>query len=162
MIVAITPRQWSGLVGALGLERGGGGAAAARAGVDFARDEGARFSFRAELFPLFEAALKTRGVGDLGPLFDGLGVCWSIYRTLSQALAEEPKLFSENPVFSGVTHAGRATYPTPGCAARLPADARAPAAAAPRIGQHTDEVLAELLNLGEGEIARLHDRGLVA
>ncbi len=33
---------------------------------------------------------------------------------------------------------------------------------APRLGQHTDEVLASLLGMPEGEIARLHDRKVVA
>jgi 2-methylfumaryl-CoA isomerase len=33
---------------------------------------------------------------------------------------------------------------------------------APRLGAHTDEILAHELGLAEGEIARLYDDGLVA
>ena len=33
---------------------------------------------------------------------------------------------------------------------------------APVLGEHTDEVLAEVLGLGDGEIGRLYDRGVVA
>jgi 2-methylfumaryl-CoA isomerase len=35
-------------------------------------------------------------------------------------------------------------------------------AAAPRLGQHTDEVLSELLRLEAAEIGRLHDKGIVS
>jgi 2-methylfumaryl-CoA isomerase len=33
---------------------------------------------------------------------------------------------------------------------------------APRLGQHTDEVLAEVLDMSGTEIGRLHDAGVVA
>ena len=44
----------------------------------------------------------------------------------------------------------------------IPQDARGPVTPAPRLGQHTDEVLAEVLGLSGGEIAKLHDAGVVA
>ena len=40
--------------------------------------------------------------------------------------------------------------------------ARLPVAPAPRLGQHTDEVLSSVLAMPDGEIARLHDRDLIA
>jgi 2-methylfumaryl-CoA isomerase len=39
---------------------------------------------------------------------------------------------------------------------------RGPTAPAPKLGQHTDEVLGDVLGLSEVEIGRLHDDGLVA
>ena len=33
---------------------------------------------------------------------------------------------------------------------------------APVLGEHTDEVLAEVLGLGDGEIGELYERGVVA
>ena len=33
---------------------------------------------------------------------------------------------------------------------------------APLLGQHTDEILSELLGLGDAEIGALHDKGVVA
>jgi 2-methylfumaryl-CoA isomerase len=161
MIVAITPRQWTGLVKALDI----GAAVAAlesRLDVSFTRDEGARFVHRAELVPLVQAAIGARRADELAPVFDALGVCWSVYRSLAGALATEPRLFTENPLFSMVAHAGGTSYPTPGCAARLPTDERRNAAPAPRIGADSDEVLASLLGLSDGEIGRLHAQGLVA
>jgi 2-methylfumaryl-CoA isomerase len=46
--------------------------------------------------------------------------------------------------------------------ASIPQDARGPVAPAPRLGQHTDEVLAEVLGMTSSEIGRLHDQGVVA
>lgn len=161
MIVAITARQWSGLVDLLGL-KAAVAALEARTGARFTADEGARFVHRALLNPLFEAAIAARDAGELGAAFDQGGVCWSRYQSLAEAVAGDARLFAGNPLFSAVTHAGGATYPTPGFAGRLPQDERLDAPPAPRLGQHTDEVLAELLGLASGEIGRLHDEGLVA
>jgi 2-methylfumaryl-CoA isomerase len=33
---------------------------------------------------------------------------------------------------------------------------------APRLGEHTDQILLETLGLSEGEVGRLHDGGVVA
>ena len=39
---------------------------------------------------------------------------------------------------------------------------RLPARRAPALGEHTDEILAEVLSLSDSEIGRLHDAGVVA
>jgi 2-methylfumaryl-CoA isomerase len=44
----------------------------------------------------------------------------------------------------------------------IPQDARGPVLPAPKLGQHTDEVLSEVLGMSGGEIAKLHDAGVVA
>ncbi len=159
MIVAITPRQWSGLVEALDL---GAEAAAleAQLGVSFL-EEGARFVHRAPLNALVATAVSRRPAAQLASAFEARGVCWSRYRSLATALAQEPRLFAESSVFAPVRHPSGA-YPTPGAPARLPADQRLEPQPAPRLGQHTDEVLMSLLGLSSTEVGRLHDAGLVA
>ena len=160
MIVAITPRQWQGLVALLQL---GEPVAALEAelGVSFASDEGQRFAHRGRLYPLFEAAFAARTSAELAPLLDGAGMCWGPFQTLSDALAQDPALSTANPVLAEVAHPG-GRYLTPGAAATLPAEARRPPEAAPALGRDTDAVLAEVLGLSSGEIGRLHDAGLVA
>ena len=160
MIVAITARQWMGLVEALNLAPAMA-ALESEVGVSFAQDEGARFVHRGRINPLVEAAVAAATVSELAPRFDGAGVCWSIYRTLAEALAQESRFLSDNPIFAPVQHRG-GTYPTPGAPARLSDTQRSAALPAPVLGHDTDEVLQDILGLDAGEVARLHDQGLVA
>ncbi len=161
MVVAITPRQWTGLVKSLDLGAAMGGIEAAL-GVSFRRDEGLRFAHRDVLTPLVEAAIARRNADVLGTVFDANGVCWGPYHTLKSALTEEPRLVSANPLFSPVTHPSGLTYPTPGAAASFSQIERANATRAPMQGEHTDQVLAQLLGLSNTQIGQMHDHGLVA
>ena len=161
MVVAITPRQWAGLVKALGLQAAVAAIEAAL-GMSFSQDEGQRFTHRDVLMPLVEAAIARQHSDALGVAFDANGVCWGPYHTLKSALASDPRLVSANPIFSAVTHPSGLTYPTPGAAATLSHTERANAARAPRQGEHTDLVLSELLGLSATQIGHLHDSGLVA
>ena len=160
MLLAITPKQWSKALEALGI---GAKVAAleARLGLTFARDEGLRFDHRMALYPLFERAFAAKDAAQLTPAFDAGGVTWGSYQTLDMAL-EDSRLFKGNPLFETLTHESGQTYPTPGAMMTIPQDIRGPVKSAPRLGQHTDEVLAEVLGLSGLEIGKLHDAGLVA
>ena len=160
MLLAITPKQWSKALEALGIA-GEVTAVEAELGVSFATDEGLRFTHRARLYPLFERAFAAKTASELTPAFDAGGVTWGAYQTLEAAL-NDPRLFKDNPLFEAVTHPSGLTYPAPGAMGTIPQDARRPVAPAPKLGQHTDEVLAEVLGMGDAEIARLHDAGVVA
>lgn len=161
IVVAITPRQWTGLLKTLDL---GDAVAAIEAelGLSFAREEGARFIHRARLFPLFDAAFAARTADALKPAFDAGGVTWGEYQTLHEAVTTDARLFTANPLFETLTHPSGLTYPTSGPAATLAGEARGPVAPAARLGAHTDQVLTEVLGLDSGAIGRLHDEGLVA
>ena len=161
MIVAITTRQWSGLVEALEI-----GAAIkdveTEMNVSFDRDEGMRFRHRDRLDALVAAAVAQRDLAPLAAAFDAKGVCWGPYRTLREALAEDPDLSVANPLLSMVPHTSGYEYLTPGAAATLVGAERGRAVRAPRLGEHTDEILADTLGLPSATIADLHDRGIVA
>ncbi|CAN5461290.1 2-methylfumaryl-CoA isomerase [soil metagenome] len=161
IVVAITANQWRGLVAALDLADAVA-ALEAELGVSFAQDEGLRFTHRQRLFPLFERAFAARTAADLQPLFDAGGVTWGRYQTLHEAATSDARLFTANPVFETIAHPSGLTYPGAGPAATLAGEPRGPVVAAPRLGQHTDEVLATVLGLDSGAIARLHDTGVVA
>lgn len=161
MIVAITPRQWSGILKALDI------AAVVAAlegelGVSFAHDEGVRFAHRQRLFPLVEKAVADLPLRELAARLDANDVCWGPYRTLHEALRADPRLAAANPLFAALDHPSGVRYPTPGAAASFMGSTREDARRAPRLGEHTDEVLAALLGLPEHAIGRLHDAGLVA
>jgi 2-methylfumaryl-CoA isomerase len=161
MVAAITRRQWSGLLEALGLTE----AVAALErdlGARFDKDEGERFRHRERLLPLVEAAMSARSQAQLAPLFDKLGVCWAPYRTTLQALNDPQIMPPDSPLFTTIEHRSGHAYPTPGAAVDLPGLDRQTPVTAPRLGEHTDEVLAQVLGLSSGEIGKLHDDKLVA
>jgi 2-methylfumaryl-CoA isomerase len=160
MLLAITPKQWSKALEALSIAAEVAGVEA-QLGVSFATDEGLRFTHRAQLYPLFERAFAARTAAELTPAFDAGGVTWGAYQTLEAAL-EDPRLFKGNPMFQDITHPSGLSYPAPGAMATIPQDERGPVTPAPKLGQHTDEVLAEVLGLSGAEIARLHDARIVA
>jgi 2-methylfumaryl-CoA isomerase len=161
IVVAITPRQWKDLVRVLGLQQPVADLEA-ELGVSFAADEGVRFTHRARLFPLFEAAFAAADMTALKPQFDACGVCWSPYRGLRDALVKGEAPFGNNPVFEEIRHPSGLSYAAAGPAATLSGVARDSLMPAPRLGENTDEVLGALLGIGDLEIARLHDRGVIA
>jgi 2-methylfumaryl-CoA isomerase len=159
MVVAITARQWSGLLAALGLQARIS-ELESELGVRFDRDEGIRFTHRRRLVPLIESAIAGRTADDLAAVFEARSVCWAPYQTLQQAVSTDRYFSAANPVLSLIDHPSGQRYLTPGAAASLPSEPRRAPAAAHRLGQDTDEVLVELLDLSPGEIGRLHDLGL--
>jgi 2-methylfumaryl-CoA isomerase len=160
MLVAITARQWKGIQEVLGIADAVA-AVEADVGVSFGADEGLRYAHRDRLFPIFERAFAAKRLEELTPAFESLGVCWGPYQPLETALSD-PRLFAANPLFSEIEHPSGERYAAPGSPATIPQDERRPARPASRLGQHTDEVLAEVLGMSGGEIARLHDQGIVA
>lgn len=160
MLVAITGRQWQGVIEVLGIA-GVVAGLELELDVSFAKDEGLRFAHRDRLAPLFDQAFAGKDLAELTPAFDLLGVCWGPYQPLEAALAD-PRLYAGNPVFSEIDHPSGERYAAPGAAATLPQNRRGPVQPAPQLGAGTEQVLAELLGLTSGEIARLHDQGIVA
>jgi 2-methylfumaryl-CoA isomerase len=160
MLLAITPKQWSKALEVLGLAAEVA-ALEAELGVSFAADEGLRFTHRARLYPLFEQAFARRTAAELAAAFDAGGVTWGAYQPLEAAL-EDPRLFKGNPLFQEIRHPSGLSYPAPGAMATIPQDVRADVRPAPRLGQHTDEILAEVLGMSSGEIGDLHDKGVIA
>lgn len=163
MIVVVTPRQWTNLLTALNLTQAVA-ALESRLGVSFARDDGLRFTHRDALFPLFEKAVGARGHADLAAAFDAGGVVHSAYATMLDA-ANNPALVKDNPIFGPVSGAvenpSGFDYPAAGAFATVPQLERQSPLPAPRNGQHSEEVLASVLSLSSGEIARLIDTGIV-
>ncbi len=161
MIVAVTQRQWNGLITVLGLQSEIG-ELQQRHSVDFGADEGARFIHRDELFALVQRAIGTRQFENLLDLFDQHGVCWGEYHTVSEALKKDLRLSEANPMFERISHPSGETYLAAGYPGVFSGRGRSPVRPAPCLGANTDEILAKVLGLSEPEIGRLHDAGIVA
>ncbi|MCM8731637.1 CoA transferase [Hephaestia sp. GCM10023244] len=160
MLMAITPRQWSGLVAVLDIGEQVAAIEAER-GVSFATDEGVRFDHRDALFPLVEAKVRNWDYAPLQTALEAVGGCFGDYATMSQAAAD-PVLVRENPMFGQTANASGLDYPAPGPFATLPSHERGAPQRAPRLGEHTGEILAQRLDMSDTEIHALAGAGVVA
>ena len=159
--VAISPKQWRALCAACDMAEAMA-ELEAETGLDLARSEGDRFVARDRIFAAVEEWCARLRFAEVAEAFDRHGVCWGPYRTFRQLVAEDARCSTANPLFAPVAHPGIGTVleaRSPLRFAGLDLDDPAPA---PRLGQHTDEILGECLGLTAAEIGRLHDTGVVA
>jgi 2-methylfumaryl-CoA isomerase len=160
MIVAITGRQWRDLVSVLGIADRVGHIEALM-DVDLAK-EGDRFAARDAIAAVVAPWVAARTLDEVRAAFDGTGVCWGLYQTFAEMVASDPRCSTANPMFREVDQPGLGRYLVPGSPLAFSASPRETPRPAPALGEHTDEILATVLGLGDGEIGSLHDRGLVA
>lgn len=160
MIVAISDRQWKAIGTATGLSE-----RLAMVGplmdVDLGT-EGGRFAARDAIGAVLAPWVAVRTLEEVRRAFDGSGVLWGPYQDFGQLVAEDPRCGPANPLFQEVEQPGVGRWRMPGVPLAFGAVPRDAVRPAPRLGQHTDEVLAERLNLSSAEIGRLHDAGIVA
>lgn len=159
MIIAVSVAQWTKLVEAT--ETGQAMAALERKlGLDFAREED-RFEAREAIGELIGAWCAAHTLAEIRAAFDANNVCWGPYQTFTQMVAEDPRCTPANPLFKQVEQPGIGSYLMPGAPHRFSAAERAHPRG-PRLGEHTEQILAEELGLSAGEIGKLHDRGIIA
>jgi 2-methylfumaryl-CoA isomerase len=160
MVVALTPAQWTNLCDATGLgpafnELG------ARMGLDLT-EAGNRFRLRRELAKILAPWFHTRMMSEVREIFDAHRACWAEYRTIREVVEKDPDCSTQNPMFEMIDHPGIGTLLTPSSPLMFDSKLRQPASRAPIIGEHTDEILSDVLGLGEREIGQLHDECVVA
>jgi 2-methylfumaryl-CoA isomerase len=79
-----------------------------------------------------------------------------------EAIAGDPDCSVDNPLFTLAEQPGIGTYLMPTTPLDFDRVPRLPAMPAPVLGQHTDQILLDILGLSEAEVGRLHDDGIVA
>lgn len=160
MVVGLTRRQWDGIVECTGL-KAEFDALGRRLGLNL-NQEGDRFKARKEITTLLEPWFRARRVEEFAKAFDDQGVTWSVFRSFRQVMEEDPDCSTQSPLFSQVEQPGIGEYRVPGSPFEFSAFERQPPTRAALLGEHTDEILADVLGLSEGEIGRLHDDKIVA
>ncbi len=160
MVLGLTPRQWRGLVIAADLAQAGARIEKAL-GVDLGK-EGDRFVARAEIAAALEPWIGARTLDEVRMGFDPNGVAWSTYQSFAELVAGDPRCSPANPMFAEVDQPGIGRYLMPGTPLQFSAAERLPPAPAPLLGEHTDEILGDILGLSATEVGRLHDLGVVA
>jgi 2-methylfumaryl-CoA isomerase len=157
MVVALTDRQWRALLDVTGTH----------AQMDKIREatevdldtESGRFINRDLIAAILRPWFDQRDLGQVREAFAGTGVSWGPYQTFRQLVADDPRMTSE--MWEDVEQPGVGTYRMPGTPLDFSAVPRAPVRRAPLLGEHTEEVLADLLGLTDAEIGRLVEAGTV-
>jgi 2-methylfumaryl-CoA isomerase len=160
MVVAISLKQWQSLADATGITPHLPAIEKAL-GVDL-RKEGDRFQARDAIAAFVAPFIANHSLTELRETFDHHGVCWGPYQTFTQLVKDDPRASIANPMFSKIDQPGVGRVLAPGSPLAFSEVARETPAPAPRLGQHTDEVLGEVLGLSDHEIGLLHDKGIVA
>ncbi len=160
MVIGLTDRQWSGLVRALGMVEDVA-ALATRLGLDL-RDEGNRFRARKEISALFAPWFARHDYSEIAAMFDKAGLTWAPFRSFAEAVRDDPDLSEDNPMVTLLDQPGIGTYPVPGSPVNWGALPRLAPVRAPRLGEHSEAVLADVLGMASGEIGRLMDARIVA
>jgi len=157
MVMALTGRQWTALQRATGIDVA---RLAAATGADLAT-EGGRFAARDAIGAALSPWFSARTFAEVKRILAECDASWGPYQTFRQLLAEDPRCGTDNPLFSRVDYPGIGPLLTPASPLDFSSAPRLAAARAPLLGEHTDEILGGL-GFSDGEIGRLHDRGIVA
>jgi len=159
MIVALTLRQWRNLVKATGLGEAFD-AIAKLMDVDLDQESG-RFAAREVIGATLKPWVLSQTLAQLRERFDSHDVSWGPYQTFTQLVEGDPRVSTQSEMFEEVDQPGIGRYVAPASPLAFSEIERRPVVPAPTLGQHTDEVLADVLGLAAHEIGALHDRGVV-
>jgi 2-methylfumaryl-CoA isomerase len=160
MVIALTSRQWRGLGRATGLAEKFA-EACTRLGADPDTEAG-RFAARDAIATLLAPWCAARTLAEIETAFAGTGVLWGPFQDFATLVGSDPRCSPANPMFSEVDQPGIGPYLMPGLPLDFAASPREPTRPAPRLGQDTDAVLAEVLGMTAAQIGRLHDQKIVA
>jgi 2-methylfumaryl-CoA isomerase len=160
MVIGLTSRQWKGLVEVTGTQQKMD-ALARRKRCDLSV-EGVRWDLRHEITGILKPWFAERSCKAVAKLFDDAKLTWSEFRTIKEAVSQDPDLSIDNPIFTELAQAQLGRFPVPGHAADFSDFERQPPRAAPVLGENTEEILSDVTGLDDTEIARLFDQGIVA
>jgi len=159
-VVAITKRQWQALGEATGTSERLA-MIEPLLGVDLSR-EGDRFQARDVISAVLAPWFRARTLAEIQNTFERTAVCWGPYQTFRQMVEEDPRCSTRNPLFSRLEQPGIGSYLVPGSPLQFSVVEREAPRRAARLGEHTDQVLSDLLGLSDGQIGGLRDRRVIA
>lgn len=160
MVIGLTGRQWKSLCTATNTTEKMA-ALGQQLGLDLSQ-EGNRFAARDEISAHIGAWIAGHSFAQVEQVFNANGVCWSRYQTVKQMVETNPDCSDDNPMFNRIDQAGVGSHLAAGAPWNFSAFEREPARPAPQLGEHTDEVLSEVLGLDSSQIGKLHDKGVIA
>ena len=160
IVIGLTLRQWRGLLKAMDktdeikkLEE------ELNVSLD---DEGRRWVHRHEINDIFRPWFAKRKIIEFEKGFNDLGLTWSQFRTMKEAIDEDDDTFADNPMFETQDFDGIGKYMVPRSPVEFSNHLAISPEKPPKLGQHTEEILADIMGLGSGEIGVLFDSGIVS
>ena len=150
MLVGLTSRQWNSLKIALGIE-----SSLAELEKDLSadfQDEGQRYLHRESIALIMERVIAAKTLEDLIPAFEANKVSWSRYQSFKDLLNNDARASDQNPIFSLQNQPGIGITPNIASPIRFQFSHNLEPEIAPYFGQHTEEVLKEILNLSPEEL----------
>lgn len=159
VISILTARQLGAIATAAGLAQAFT-ALESELGLDLAK-EGDRWAARARLSELIGGWIGSLTLDEAGEKLTDAGALWGPYKRPGELVAGD-RAVTANPMFARIEQPGVGQIWSAATPFDFRAATRLPPRPAPRLGQHTDEILSGVLGLSSGEIARLHDAGIVA
>jgi 2-methylfumaryl-CoA isomerase len=160
MVVALTNRQWEALLDVTGTREQMAKINEAT-GVDLDTESG-RFEDRDLIAAILRPWFQSRDLDEVREAFTGTGVSWGPYQTFRQLVEDDPRVATESEMWEEVEHPGVGRYRMPGTPLDFSAIPRTPVRRAPALGEHTAEVLNDVLGMTDAEIGRLAQDGVVA
>ncbi len=157
MVVALTARHFRDLTELTGTTKAVAALGDAL-GADLG-DEGERYRHRDALTGLFTVWFSGHSADEITAGLSSTSILWERYRTFAD-VAAGPKV-TDNPLFAMLDQPGVGTHLAPGLPFAIDGSHRRPEPA-PRLGEHTADVLRDRLGISEAEIGRLTAEGTVA
>eukprot|EP00163_Fabomonas_tropica_P029997 TRINITY_DN6638_c0_g2_i1.p3 TRINITY_DN6638_c0_g2~~TRINITY_DN6638_c0_g2_i1.p3 ORF type:complete len:137 (+),score=23.78 TRINITY_DN6638_c0_g2_i1:70-480(+) len=129
--------------------------------LDFSK-EGDRYKGSDGITEIFRPWFAARRFEQVASELDNAGACWGKYQSIREVIEKDIDCSVDNPLFQMVDQPGIGEYLMPDHPLRFTGMEQEAVRPAPRLGQHTEEILADTLGLSSGEIAKLFDQKIVA
>lgn len=159
MICVFTDRQLKALATAGGLAEAFAEIEATH-GVDL-KNEAHRWQVRAPLAELIDRWLSALPFSEAAAALNAAGALWAPYKRPTELVANDP-LLTENPMFQRVQQPGVGEIWSSASPYDFTDCEKLAAQPAPRLGEHTDAILSDVLGLSSTQIGKLHDAKVVA
>ena len=124
--------------------------------------EADRWKVRHELNEMVGAWFAGKTLAEAGQALSDAGILWGPFRNYKQMVEEDPFVSTGNPLFGEVDQPNIGRMLTPGSPLDFATNPRVAPTRGPLLGEHSDEILADILGMSDGHIGRLHDSGIVA
>ena len=153
MVVALTARHWNDLMKVTELA-GTVDQLAGILGADFSTDDH-RFRYREVVAGLLRPWFESRDADEIERQLTGTSVLFSRYRSVADLVGDGREELIANPMMAEVDQPGIGRFLAPGSPLEFADSSARTARTAPVLGEHTAEVLSEILGLSGPELGEL-------